>query len=119
MIRVKSHIAAMAKYQPPWTGLDRSGYLRLDLNENTLDPPEHVKAALKAYIDDNRIQMYPEYERFMEKLSRYAGMAQRADHSVQRLRPRHRAFAAGVSQPRRHHAGGGSPSFPSFPRWRA
>ena len=92
MIRVKSHIAAMAKYQPPWTGLDRSGYLRLDLNENTLDPPEHVKAAIKAYIDDNRIQMYPEYERFMEKLSRYAGMPKEqiilsngSDHAIELL----------------------------------
>ena len=72
MIKVKSHIAAMGPYKPPWTGLDRSGYLRLDLNENTLDPPEHVKKALKSYIDSNRIQMYPEYEQFMSKLSEYA-----------------------------------------------
>lgn len=72
MIKVKSHIAAMGPYKPPWTGLDRSGYLRLDLNENTLDPPEHVKKALKNYIDSNRIQMYPEYEEFMSKLSEYA-----------------------------------------------
>jgi histidinol-phosphate aminotransferase len=72
MIKVKSHIAAMGPYKPPWTGLDRSGYLRLDLNENTLDPPEHVKEALKSYIDSNRIQMYPEYEQFMFKLSDYA-----------------------------------------------
>jgi histidinol-phosphate aminotransferase len=72
MIKVKSHIASMGPYKPPWTGLDRSGYLRLDLNENTLDPPEHVKEALKRYIDSNRIQMYPEYEQFMLKLSDYA-----------------------------------------------
>jgi histidinol-phosphate aminotransferase len=71
MIKVKSHIAAMGPYKPPWTGLDRSGYLRLDLNENTLDPPEHVKEALKNYINSNRIQMYPEYEQFMFKLSDY------------------------------------------------
>ncbi len=61
----------MGPYKPPWTGLDRSGYLRMDLNENTLDPPEHVKEALKRYIDSNRIQMYPEYEEFMLKLSDY------------------------------------------------
>ncbi len=92
MIQVKSHVAAMAKYQPPWTGLDRSGYLRMDLNENTLDPPEHVKAALKAYIDGNRIQMYPEYDRFMEKLSRYAQadreqliLCNGSDHAIELL----------------------------------
>lgn len=72
MIQVKSHIASMGPYSPPWTGLNRSQYLRLDLNENTLDPPEHVKAALKNYIDQNRIQMYPEYENFLSKLSAYA-----------------------------------------------
>lgn len=72
MIQVKPHIASMGPYSPPWTGLNRSQYLRLDLNENTLDPPEHVKAALKNYIDQNRFQMYPEYEDFLSKLSAYA-----------------------------------------------
>ncbi|MFO8084378.1 MAG: histidinol-phosphate transaminase [Desulfobacterales bacterium] len=72
MIQVKSHIASMGPYKPPWTGLDRSRYLRLDLNENTLNPPDHVKLALKSYIDSNCIQMYPEYETFMTQLSTYA-----------------------------------------------
>jgi histidinol-phosphate aminotransferase len=71
MVKVKPYIDSMGPYKPPWTGLDRSGYLRLDLNENTLDPPEHVKETLKHYIDSNRIQMYPEYENFMFKLSEY------------------------------------------------
>lgn len=72
MIQVKSHIVSMGPYKPPWTGLDRSRYLRLDLNENTLDPPDHVKEALKRFIDINRIQMYPEYGEFMSSLSHYA-----------------------------------------------
>ncbi len=72
MIHVKSHIAAMAPYQPPWSNIDRSGYLRMDLNENTMDPPLHVREALKNYIDQNRIQMYPEYELFLSKASAYA-----------------------------------------------
>ncbi len=72
MIQVKPHIVSMGPYKPPWTGLDRSRYLRFDLNENTLNPPEHVKTALKEYIDSNRIQMYPEYESFMSDLKAYA-----------------------------------------------
>jgi histidinol-phosphate aminotransferase len=52
--------------------MDRSGFLRLDLNENTLSPPNHVTSALKKYIDDGRIQMYPDYGSFLPKLSQYA-----------------------------------------------
>ncbi len=76
MIQVKHHIAEMSTYKPPWSCMDRSQFLRLDLNENTLPPPNHVKMALKKYIDDNRIQMYPDYWRFLPKLSQYANVDQ-------------------------------------------
>jgi histidinol-phosphate aminotransferase len=72
MIQAKRHIAGMSTYKPPWSNIDRSGFLRLDLNENTLSPPGHVKSAMKKYIDDNRIQMYPDYQNFLPKLSKYA-----------------------------------------------
>ncbi|MEE4358477.1 MAG: histidinol-phosphate transaminase [Desulfococcaceae bacterium] len=72
MPQVKPHIAAMSPYSPPWTGLDRSAYLRLDLNENSLDPPDHVIRALKSCLDRKGIQMYPEYFRFLPKLAAYA-----------------------------------------------
>lgn len=71
MIQVKPNIAAMSPYSPPWSGLDRAGYLRLDLNENTLEPPKHVTEALRQYADENRIQMYPEYGKFLSKLAHY------------------------------------------------
>jgi len=71
MIQVKPNISEMALYSPPWTGLDRSKYMRLDLNENTQKPPGHVIKALKKHIDENRIQMYPEYGNFLSKLARY------------------------------------------------
>ncbi|MDM8517016.1 histidinol-phosphate transaminase [Desulfobacterales bacterium HSG16] len=74
MIKVKPCIAKMATYKPPWTNMDRSGYLRLDLNENTLNPPEHVNEALKSYINANRIMMYPDYDEFMPKLAAYTGV---------------------------------------------
>jgi histidinol-phosphate aminotransferase len=54
--------------------MDRKNFIRFDLNENSLDPPESVKSALKAFIDANRIQMYPEYGSFMETLSGYTGV---------------------------------------------
>jgi histidinol-phosphate aminotransferase len=72
MIQVKSHIAAMSKYSPPWSGMDRSGFLRLDLNENTTAPPEHVKQALKEFVDTDKFQMYPDYADFLPVLARYA-----------------------------------------------
>lgn len=74
MMKVKPNIAGMATYAPPWQGMDRGAYLRLDLNENTLPIPEHVKQALKRYIDENRIQMYPEYAPFIIKLADYVNV---------------------------------------------
>jgi histidinol-phosphate aminotransferase len=76
MIKVKNQIAKMATYKPPWTGMDRSGFLRMDLNEHTLSPPDHVKAALKRYIDSNGIQMYPDYGHFLSKVAEYADVDQ-------------------------------------------
>lgn len=76
MIKVLPNIAAMARYAPPWTGLDRKNYMRLDLNENTQPPPEQVKIALDRLIDAQCIQMYPEYDFFMPKLSSYVGIEQ-------------------------------------------
>ncbi|MGE0083760.1 MAG: histidinol-phosphate transaminase [Desulfococcaceae bacterium] len=76
MIRVKPYIASMSPYSPPWSNMDRSGFLRMDLNENTLNPPEHVIRALKNWLDQKRFQMYPEYSRFMPKLANYAKVEQ-------------------------------------------
>ncbi|MFP4477527.1 MAG: pyridoxal phosphate-dependent aminotransferase [Desulfatibacillaceae bacterium] len=73
MIHVKPHIAAMPRYQPPWSDVDRSRYLRLDLNENTTQPPDHVEQALVEYVKTRRFSMYPEYGRFLEALAGYAG----------------------------------------------
>jgi histidinol-phosphate aminotransferase len=71
---VKPHIAAMSAYSPPWSNLDRKQYLRLDLNENTQAPPECVNIALKNLIDDQHLQMYPDYSRFLPKLCQYVGV---------------------------------------------
>lgn len=72
MIKVNSNIAEMSKYQPPWDNLDRLQYLRLDLNENTLSPPQKVVKALRNYITAKKIQIYPDYGKFMPRLAQYA-----------------------------------------------
>lgn len=80
MVRVKPYIYEISIYSPPWSKIDRTQYMRLDLNENTLNPPEHVKDALKRYIDSNRIQMYPDTRHFISKLASYTGMNE--DHLI-------------------------------------
>lgn len=73
-VQVRSNVANLSPYTPPWTGLDRSGYLRLDLNENTQPPPMVVNEALRELINKGSLQMYPAYEWFLPKLSRYTGV---------------------------------------------
>ena len=48
----------------------RRGFLRLDLNENTIGPSPRVLEALKKLEDDD-IAAYPEYAQFKEKLANY------------------------------------------------
>jgi len=74
MIQVKPYIARIGTYAPPWSHIDRSVFLRLDLNENTLPPPQHVKEALKRYIDEDKLQMYPDQRDFLSILAGYAGV---------------------------------------------
>jgi histidinol-phosphate aminotransferase len=72
---VQSQIAALSIYKPPWSALDRTAFLRFDLNENTLPLPDSVKAALKEWIDSDQIPLYPDYASFIPKLARYVGAA--------------------------------------------
>lgn len=73
MIRVKPYIEAMGEYKPPWKGIQRRDYLRLDLNEYTKDTPGYVIDALTKEIQKGEVQMYPEDRDFLEALSLYAG----------------------------------------------
>lgn len=75
MLHVKPQIAALSIYRPPWSSLDRTAFLRFDLNENTLPLPDCVKTALKRWVDADRIPLYPDYADFMPKLARYVGAA--------------------------------------------
>ncbi len=73
MLQVKPQIAALSIYRPPWSSIDRTAFLRFDLNENTLPLPDCVKAALKDWIDSDQIPLYPDYAAFMPKLAGYVG----------------------------------------------
>ncbi len=72
MIQVKPYIAGSPKYSPPWTNMDRSEYLRFDLNEYTLHTPERVVRSLQKAVAEKGVQMYPDYGAFMKKLALYA-----------------------------------------------
>jgi len=75
MLHVKPQIAALSTYKPPWSHIDRTAYLRFDLNENTLPLPGCVKAALHDWIDSDRIPLYPDCAAFLPKLARYTQAA--------------------------------------------
>jgi histidinol-phosphate aminotransferase len=75
MLQVQAHIAALSIYKPPWSHIDRSAYLRFDLNENTLPLPELVKTALKDWVASDAIPLYPDYAAFMPTLADYVGVS--------------------------------------------
>lgn len=80
MIQVKPYIAGSPKYSPPWTRMDRSEYLRFDLNEYTLNTPDHVVRGLQKAVQEKGVQMYPDYGAFMPKLAGYADVPE--DHLI-------------------------------------
>jgi histidinol-phosphate/aromatic aminotransferase/cobyric acid decarboxylase-like protein len=69
MIQVLDHIEKMLPYLPPWGKMDRKAYVRMDLNENTNDPPAPVMEALADWAKSGRFQMYPDYAQFMPELA--------------------------------------------------
>ena len=74
MVTVKPYIAQISAYAPPWLGLDRSQYLRLDQNENTQPLPSVAVEAIVGYLERVGVQAYPEYDSFHAKLSSYCGV---------------------------------------------
>lgn len=78
MIRVKPKIGSMAAYQPPWSGMDRTDYIRLDLNENTRKPAASVLEALTAHVQQGLIGVYPDTTAFVPLLADYVQCP--ADH---------------------------------------
>ncbi|GAB0057357.1 Histidinol-phosphate aminotransferase [Candidatus Magnetaquicoccaceae bacterium FCR-1] len=74
--KVRINIQAMSAYAPPWTGLDRTRYLRLDLNENTRALPPEIRPALERLWESGAVSRYPEYQAFLPKLAAHVGVAE-------------------------------------------
>ena len=71
MITVQDHIAGLGAYAPPWSGLDRRPYLRLDLNECTRPLPKVAVEAITRQLE--YVHLYPSYESFIPTLADYCG----------------------------------------------
>ncbi|CAK0757341.1 histidinol-phosphate aminotransferase [Gammaproteobacteria bacterium] len=74
MIQVNANLTTISAYTTPWAGLERSNYLRLDLNENTQALPDHAIERMVRFIRQVGVQCYPDYAEFVAKLSSYCGV---------------------------------------------
>ncbi|MBF0273552.1 MAG: aminotransferase class I/II-fold pyridoxal phosphate-dependent enzyme [Magnetococcales bacterium] len=73
---VRPNIRALTAYAPPWTGLDRTQYLRLDLNENTRALPPEIRPVLERLLSSGAASRYPEYRAFLPRLAQHVGVAE-------------------------------------------
>ncbi|MBF0211952.1 MAG: aminotransferase class I/II-fold pyridoxal phosphate-dependent enzyme [Magnetococcales bacterium] len=72
--RIRPNIQALTAYAPPWTGLDRTQYVRLDLNENTRALPPEIGPVLERLWAGGSASRYPEYRTFMPRLAHHLGV---------------------------------------------
>ena len=68
-MKVRAAIRRMKPYAPPLEGRDPASRLLLDFNESIVPPGPAVSMALRRFIEEGRLQVYPEYGRFVEKLA--------------------------------------------------
>ncbi|MBF0628792.1 MAG: aminotransferase class I/II-fold pyridoxal phosphate-dependent enzyme [Magnetococcales bacterium] len=71
---VRPNIRALTAYAPPWTGLDRTRYVRLDLNENTRALPPEILPVLERLLSSGTASRYPEYHTFLPQLAQHLGV---------------------------------------------
>ena len=77
-LRFREPVLRAGHYLPPWSGVDRSGLIRLDRNESTQPLPPHAVEALVARVTREGVHTYPDAEPLRELLGRYCGLP--ADH---------------------------------------
>ncbi len=65
-------IQAMQPYSPPLDGRSAFDGLLLDFNERTLQPSDTILLALRQFMDNPKLQLYPEYFDLTEKIAAYA-----------------------------------------------
>lgn len=89
-VRVLPWLAAACEFPLPAAGLDRTGYLRLDLSEGIGPPPPPVRAALEDLSASDGFSAYPDDSILYSYLSDYAGIAPShllvtngSDHGIQ------------------------------------
>ncbi|MEK7482663.1 MAG: aminotransferase class I/II-fold pyridoxal phosphate-dependent enzyme [Patescibacteria group bacterium] len=74
MLKFRENIQKMTTYSPPLEGRSEKPYLLLDFNERTVEPGLKVKEALKDFVEQGRLRVYPEYGDLEEKIALYAGV---------------------------------------------
>ncbi len=67
-------IQKMKIYNPPLNGRSKLDGLLLDFNERTIKPTDKVINALRKFLQEDRLQTYPEYGLLEKKLASYAGV---------------------------------------------
>jgi len=66
----RKNIREMEEYKPPLEGRSL-GYLLLDFNERTKQPPRQIRKLLQEYINRGNIQIYPEYGETDKSIANY------------------------------------------------
>jgi histidinol-phosphate aminotransferase len=74
-MRVRDTIRRMKPYSPPLAGRDPRSALLLDFNESVLPPPPEVGQALRRFIAEGRLQVYPDYDGFETRLAAFHGLS--------------------------------------------
>jgi histidinol-phosphate aminotransferase len=72
VLHPREAVLRMAPYSPPTGG--RLGKLRLDFNENTVGASPRVIEALKNFLTEERLSVYPEYEGAKHDLAAFFGV---------------------------------------------
>ncbi|MBI5254551.1 histidinol-phosphate aminotransferase family protein, partial [Candidatus Falkowbacteria bacterium] len=71
---INNNIQKMKPYQPPIEGRRAFGGLLLNFNERTTPFGDCVIDALKKLANENKIQVYPEYDRAEKTIAQYVGV---------------------------------------------
>lgn len=74
-MNVRDAIRRMKPYSPPLAGREPERNLLLDFNESVIPPGPEVARALRGFIEQNRLQVYPDYRGFGKKLAAFHGLA--------------------------------------------
>ena len=68
------NIVIMKPYSPPIEGRRRYQGMLFDFNERTIPPSQKVVKALNEFLDEGKLQVYPEYSDLEAKIAAYAGV---------------------------------------------